>query len=59
METNIPNHRTDLGQNPQNMDESISRDPRRGCEYQGQIPTDMTKDHLQQAMPDKDDEGAS
>jgi hypothetical protein len=59
METNIPGNGPDHGQILQNIDQRICRDPRRGCEYLGQIPTDMCNDHLQQVMPDKDDEGAS
>lgn len=59
METNIPGNGPDHENILGNIDLGISRDPRRGDNYLGQILQDNCKYHPEQVIPIKDDEGAS
>ena len=59
MDSTIPGNGPDPGQILRNMDVRYFTDPRPGCDYLTQIPHDMTKDHLEQAISFKNDEGAS
>ena len=59
MESNILGNGPDQENILQNMDQSISRDPRRGRDYLGEIPPDNVNYHLEQVIPNYHDEGAS
>ena len=51
MDSNIPLVEPDLGEIQENMDQRIFEYPRRGDEYLGQIPADITKYHHQAIIP--------
>ena len=59
MESAIPNNGPSLGQIPENMDQSIFHDPRRGSEYLVQIPPDNLNNHSVEIIPNHNDEGTS
>jgi len=59
MDSTIPGNGPGPHEIPENMDESIFENPRRGDEYLTKIPQDNSKYHCLDIIPINDHEGAS